>query len=131
LTRSHHIGGCRARPQKASRRPRSRPAEEAPWPPEPALARPEPLSAAVDDGIPFSDVPAPDGYDPDPPFRYSDLAPFFREEPQNEAAARIRDRFVEHLRGAIAYERSRIERLERRLAERRRQSLKVIEGGKP
>jgi hypothetical protein len=92
------------------------------------VARPEPLP---DDDIPFSDFSAPDGYDPDPPFRYADLAPFFREEPQNERAARIRDRFVEHLRAAIAFERGRIERLERMFAKRRRQSLKVIEGGKP
>jgi hypothetical protein len=99
------------------------------------VARLKAVAALDDDGIPFSDAAAPDGYDPDPPdppFRLADCAGIWSVEPTTRWGIAVRHQFLhELLPEIVAAMKARIERLEAQAAERRRQSLRVIEGAKP
>jgi hypothetical protein len=93
---------------------------------------PEDIFGPADDDL----DPDREYLDPERPFRYADLA-FgwsFYDKPPNEQAAYHRAKIIEHVRGAVAYARRRVERIEAQLTERERQrvrkSLQIIEGGK-
>jgi hypothetical protein len=79
--------------------------------------------------------PADGDIDPaelDRPFRLADCAPVMEQEPTTRRAIAVRHQFLhELLPEIVATMKRRLDRLEEQAVERRRRSLKVIEGGKP